>query len=226
MHTSIDMGGNNLNAVGTVVANSATVNTVSGQSGSFSVSLVSNGPITAGGDIRSTGGWIVTRSGKGWMDETHGGGLYMSDNDWLRILNNKGFYTGGEIRGGKVRSDGDVSVGGVLDLDKINVANTYCPKDGSVSRTATGAPLSCQSGIWQDIKFSFKIGGTFQVWPGQTVNLGRFKLCINTYRIDGRELAITELIPTDGPDENGYMNWRATNATQYSPYYMGIYCFI
>lgn len=51
MHTSIDMGGNNLNAVGTVVANSATVNTVSGQSGSFSVSLVSNGPITAGGDI-------------------------------------------------------------------------------------------------------------------------------------------------------------------------------
>ncbi|ECU8583487.1 hypothetical protein B7072_19670 [Salmonella enterica subsp. enterica serovar Typhimurium] len=85
---------------------------------------------------------------------------------------------------------------------------------------------TCQSGLWQGIKFSFKIGGTFQVWPGQTVNLGRFKLCINTYRIDGRELAITELIPTDGPDENGYMNWRATNATQYSPYYMGIHCFI
>lgn len=148
MHTSIDMGGNNLNAVGTVVANSATVNTVSGQSGSFSVSLVSNGPITAGGDIRSTGGWIVTRSGKGWMDETHGGGLYMSDNDWLRILNNKGFYTGGEIRGGKVRSDGNVSVGGVMELDKINVADTHCDKDGSVSRTVTGAPLSCQSGIW------------------------------------------------------------------------------
>ncbi|EAB3510115.1 shufflon system plasmid conjugative transfer pilus tip adhesin PilV [Salmonella enterica] len=151
MHTSIDMGGNNLNAVGTVVANSATVNTVSGQSGSFSVSLVSNGPITAGGDIRSTGGWIVTRRGKGWMDETHGGGLYMSDNDWLRILNNKGFYTGGEIRGGKVRSDGNVSVGGVMELDKINVADTHCDKDGSVSRTVTGAPLSCQSGIWQNV---------------------------------------------------------------------------
>ncbi|RII45146.1 shufflon system plasmid conjugative transfer pilus tip adhesin PilV, partial [Salmonella enterica] len=143
MHTAIDMGGNNLNSVGTVTASN-----VAAQNGNFGVSLVSNGPVTAGGDIRSTGGWIVTRSGKGWMDETHGGGLYMSDNDWLRILNNKGFYTGGEIRGGKVRSYGDVSVGGVLDLDKINVANTYCPKDGSVSRTATGAPLSCQSGIW------------------------------------------------------------------------------
>ncbi|EEP5105107.1 shufflon system plasmid conjugative transfer pilus tip adhesin PilV [Salmonella enterica] len=143
MHTAIDMGGNNLNNVGTVTASN-----VAAQNGNFGVSLVSNGPVTAGGDIRSTGGWIVTRSGKGWMDETHGGGLYMSDNDWLRILNNKGFYTGGEIRGGKVRSDGNVSVGGVLDLDQINVANTYCPKDGSVSRTATGAPLSCQSGIW------------------------------------------------------------------------------
>ncbi|EAQ3782939.1 hypothetical protein E6V66_23285 [Salmonella enterica] len=84
----------------------------------------------------------------------------------------------------------------------------------------------CQSGIWKDINFSLRIGGTFQIWPGQTVNLGRFKLCINTYRIDGRELAITELIPTDAPDANGYMNWRATNATQYAPYYMGIYCFI
>ncbi|EAS2295759.1 shufflon system plasmid conjugative transfer pilus tip adhesin PilV [Salmonella enterica] len=143
MHTAIDMGGNNLNSVGTVTASN-----VAAQNGNFGVSLVSNGPVTAGGDIRSTGGWIVTRSGKGWMDETHGGGLYMSDNDWLRILNNKGFYTGGEIRGGKVRSEGDVSAGGILTLDKINVAGTSCPTTGAISRTATGAQLSCQSGVW------------------------------------------------------------------------------
>ncbi|MGW06291.1 hypothetical protein EEP06_23970 [Salmonella enterica] len=100
--------------------------------------------------------------------------------------------------------------------------------DFSTTNPDTGLALgqTCQSGIWKDINFSLKVAGTFQVWPGQTVNLGRFKLCINTYRIDGRELAITELIPTDGPDANGYMNWRATNATQYSPYYMGIHCFI
>ncbi|EDV9972774.1 shufflon system plasmid conjugative transfer pilus tip adhesin PilV [Salmonella enterica subsp. houtenae] len=144
MHTAIDMGGNNLNSVGTVTASN-----VAAQNGNFGVSLVSNGPVTAGGDIRSTGGWIVTRSGKGWMDETHGGGLYMSDNDWLRILNNKGFYTGGEIRGGKVRSEGDVSAGGILTLDKINVAGTSCPTTGAISRTATGAQLSCQSGLWK-----------------------------------------------------------------------------
>ncbi|ELK9220114.1 shufflon system plasmid conjugative transfer pilus tip adhesin PilV [Salmonella enterica] len=143
MHTAIDMGGNNLNSVGTVTASN-----VAAQNGNFGVSLVSNGPVTAGGDIRSTGGWIVTRSGKGWMDETHGGGLYMSDNDWLRILNNKGFYTGGEIRGGKVRSDGDVSVAGILTLDQINVAGTWCPTTGAVSRTVKGDQLTCQSGIW------------------------------------------------------------------------------
>ncbi|WP_242617753.1 shufflon system plasmid conjugative transfer pilus tip adhesin PilV, partial [Salmonella enterica] len=80
--------------------------------------------------------------------------------------------------------DGDVSAGGILTLDKINVAGTACPVNGAISRDTAGATLSCQSGLWKDINFSLKVAGTFQVWPGQTVNLGRFKLCINTYRID------------------------------------------
>lgn len=143
MQTAIDMGGNNLNNTGTVNAN-----TVAAQQGNFGVSLVSNGPITGGGDIRSTGGWIVTRSGRGWMDETHGGGLYMSDNDWVRSLNNKGIYTGGELRGGQVRAERDLSAGGILKLDQVNVAGSACPVNGAISRDATGATLSCQSGIW------------------------------------------------------------------------------
>ncbi|EAU0298151.1 shufflon system plasmid conjugative transfer pilus tip adhesin PilV [Salmonella enterica] len=167
MHTAIDMGGNNLNNVGTLNAN-----TVSAQRGNFGVSLVSNGPITAGGDIRSTGGWIVSRSGKGWMDETHGGGIYMSDNDWLRILNNKGLFTGGQIRGGQLRSDGNVSVAGVMELEKINVAGTHCDKDGSVSRTAPGAPLSCQSGLWVGID-SYPLGSPIP-WPSTTPPPGYF----------------------------------------------------
>ncbi|ENN0119899.1 shufflon system plasmid conjugative transfer pilus tip adhesin PilV [Salmonella enterica] len=222
MHTAIDMDGNNLSNAGDITGKQAII---SGQSASINGEIKGQ-QATITGDIKSTGGWITTQGNKGWLNETYGGGFYMSDSSWMRSLNNKGIYTAGEIRGGQLRSDGNVSVGGVLELERISVANTYCPKDGSVSRTATGAPLSCQSGRWKDINFSFRVGATFQVWPGQTVNLGRFKLCINSYRIDGRELAITELIPTDDPDEKGYMNWRATNATQYSPYYMGIHCFI
>ncbi|EHI5301718.1 shufflon system plasmid conjugative transfer pilus tip adhesin PilV [Salmonella enterica] len=217
MHTSIDMSGNNLNSAGVV----------NGRYGNFDVSIVSNGPVTAGGDIRSTGGWIISRHGRGWMDETHGGGFYMMDNEWIRSLNNKNIYTGGQLKGGSVRSDGDLSAGGILKLDQVNVAGTWCPQNGAISHDSSGGILSCKSGRWQNVgKTTWKVGGTFTVWPGQTQDLGRFKLCINTYRIDGREMALTQLIPTDAPDADGNMNWRAYNGTQYSAYYMGIHCFI
>ncbi|EBG1930747.1 shufflon system plasmid conjugative transfer pilus tip adhesin PilV [Salmonella enterica] len=217
MHTSIDMGGNNLNSAGVV----------NGRYGNFDVSVVSNGPVTAGGDIRSTGGWIISRHGRGWMDETHGGGFYMTDNEWILSLNNKSIYTGGQLKGGSVRSDGDLSAGGILKLDQVNVAGTRCPQKGAISYDSSGGILTCQYGRWQSPgKTTWKVGGTFTVWPGQTQDLGRFKLCINTYRIDGREMALTQLIPTDAPDADGNMNWRAYNGTQYSAYYMGIHCFI
>ncbi|EAA8947187.1 shufflon system plasmid conjugative transfer pilus tip adhesin PilV [Salmonella enterica] len=211
MHTSIDMGGNNLDSAGTV----------SGQQGNFSLS------VTAGGDIRSNNGWLITRSGKGWLNESHGGGFYMSDNDWIRSVNNKGIYTGGQLKGGSVRSDSDLSAGGILKLDQVNVAGTWCPQKGALSYDSSGGILLCQSGRWKNAeKTTWKVGGTFTVWPGQTQDLGRFKLCINTYRIDGREMALTQLIPTDSPDADGNMNWRAYNGTQYYAYYMGIHCFI
>ncbi|SQD11228.1 Uncharacterised protein [Escherichia coli] len=38
--------------------------------------------------------------------------------------------------------------------------------------------------------------------------LRRFKLCINTYRIDGREMAETEVVPIDMPDSNGEMTCK------------------
>ncbi|ECC1750231.1 shufflon system plasmid conjugative transfer pilus tip adhesin PilV [Salmonella enterica subsp. diarizonae] len=205
MHTAIDMNGNNLNSAGDVNGQRATMN----------------------GDIKSTNGWIVTQGSKGWLNESHGGGFYMSDNDWVRSLNNKGIYTGGQLKGGSVRSDGDLSAGGILKLDQVNVAGTWCPQNGAISHDNSGGILSCQSGRWKNQgKMTWKVGGTFTVWPGQTQDLGRFKLCINTYRIDGREMALTQLIPTDSPDADGNMNWRAYNGTQYYAYYMGIHCFI
>nr|WP_242647297.1 hypothetical protein [Salmonella enterica] len=49
--------------------------------------------------------------------------------------------------------------------------------------------------------------------------LGRFKLCINTYRIDGREMAETEVVPIDMPDSNGEMTWQAKNSHSIRPTY-------
>lgn len=149
MHTAIDMNGNNLDNAGDIKGKQAIISGgISGQSATISGEIKGQ-QATISGDIKSTGGWITTQGNKGWMNETHGGGFYMSDSSWIRSLNNKGIYTAGEIRGGQLRSDGDASVAGILKLEKINVADTSCPTNGAVSRTATGAPLSCQSGLWR-----------------------------------------------------------------------------
>jgi hypothetical protein len=71
-----------------------------------------------GGDIRSTDGTLVTRGNKGWTNETHQGGFYMSDDDWVRSLN-KGIYTASRFVA-SVRADGRLSVGEVLQLDAVN----------------------------------------------------------------------------------------------------------
>ncbi|MDS0573107.1 shufflon system plasmid conjugative transfer pilus tip adhesin PilV [Escherichia coli] len=134
MHTAINMGGNNINNTGNINGQSATLK----------------------GDITSEDGWLITRNNKGWMNITHGGGFTMTDSQWIRAVNGKGITTTGEIKGGKVsggtvRSDGRLSTGEYLQLDKTATAGTKCAPDGLVGRTSTGAILSCQSGVWRTI---------------------------------------------------------------------------
>ncbi|MYO32566.1 hypothetical protein DCI59_25200, partial [Salmonella enterica subsp. enterica serovar Kentucky] len=57
---------------------------------------------------------------------------------------------------------------------------------------------TCQSGTWKSSSASIWTNiKTFTLYPKNTQVLGRFKLCINTYRIDGREMAETEVVPID-----------------------------
>lgn len=169
MHTAIDMNGNNLDNAGDIQGKQAIISgEIKGQQATIS------------GDIKSTGGWITTQGSKGWMNETYGGGFYMSDSSWIRSLNNKGIYTAGEIRGGQLRSDGDASVAGILKLDQINVADTSCPTDGAVSRTATGAILSCQSGRWRSPSPA----------DGVYASLGSFKGVYNGSNTTGKQFKI------------------------------------
>ncbi|EIZ3521698.1 shufflon system plasmid conjugative transfer pilus tip adhesin PilV [Escherichia coli] len=208
MNTAINMGGNNLNNAGNVNGQSATLK----------------------GDVTSENGWLITKNDKGWKNITYGGGFTMTDSQWIRAVGGKGIITTGEIKGGKVsggtvRSDGRLSTGEYLQLDKTAVANTKCSPDGLVGRTSTGAILSCQSGTWKSSSASIWTNiKTFTLYPKNTQVLGRFKLCINTYRIDGREMAETEVAPIDMPDSNGEMTWQAKNYTQYSSYFMKITC--
>lgn len=151
MHTAIDMNGNNINSGGTVnAATGAFTGQVTAGGNVAAVGNVTAGNgMTANNDIRSNNGWVITRGSKGWMNETHGGGFYMSDDQWVRSVNNKNIYTGGQVRGGSVRSDGRLSTGDVLQLDAVNTAGASCATNGLVSRDAAGAILSCQSGAWK-----------------------------------------------------------------------------
>lgn len=157
MHTAIDMNGNNINSGGTVNAATgaftgnvtAGSNITAGSNLAANNNVTANNGITANNDIRSNNGWIITRGAKGWLNETYGGGFYMSDDQYVRAVNNKNIYTGGQVRGGTVRADGRLSTGEALQLDGVFTAGTGCSPNGLVGRDASGALLSCQDGIWR-----------------------------------------------------------------------------
>ncbi|HGC5011077.1 TPA: shufflon system plasmid conjugative transfer pilus tip adhesin PilV [Escherichia coli] len=130
MHTGIDMNNNSI----------TNINEASGKNARFS------------GDVTSNR----------WL-HPNGGGFTMTDSQWIRAVNNKGITTEGELKGGKVsggtvRSEGRLSTGEYLQLDKTATAGTSCSPDGLVGRDSTGAILSCQSDTWQK-----NGGGTVQM---------------------------------------------------------------
>lgn len=154
MHTAIDMNANDLNSAGAINARDGNFsNAVKGVTGTFSGDVSGangnfNQKLNANSDITSAGGWLVTRGSFGWQNSTWGGGFYMSDSDWIRAVNNKNIYTGGQVRGGTVRSDGRLSTGEYLQLDAVVTAGTACPTNGLISRDASGAVMSCKNKIW------------------------------------------------------------------------------
>ncbi|EEY8151421.1 shufflon system plasmid conjugative transfer pilus tip adhesin PilV [Escherichia coli] len=131
MHTGIDMNNNSI----------TNINEASGKNARFS------------GDVTSNR----------WL-HPNGGGFTMTDSQWIRAVNNKGITTEGELKGGKVsggtvRSEGRLSTGEYLQLDKTATAGTSCSPDGLVGRDSKGAILSCQSGLWQRVSGSTVLTG-------------------------------------------------------------------
>ncbi|HFV0858695.1 TPA: shufflon system plasmid conjugative transfer pilus tip adhesin PilV [Escherichia coli] len=191
MHTAINMGGNDINNAGNLNGQKATVK----------------------GDITSEDGWFITRNNKGWMNTTHGGGFTMTDSEWIRAVNNKGITTEGELKGGKVsggtvRSDGRLSTGEYLQLEKTATAGASCSPNGLVGRDSTGAILSCQSGSWKGNKEKehFTVYGTsgcghtvsYAVCPsGSTLVSGGYQL--TAWSQDNRN-------PFNSPDST-YPDW-------------------
>ncbi|MHC5208979.1 shufflon system plasmid conjugative transfer pilus tip adhesin PilV [Pseudomonas chlororaphis] len=145
MNTAINMAGNNLNNAGTVNA------------GTVAATAVTTNTMTASGNISAanatiagettTGGWFRTTGDSGWYNQKWNGGWYMSDPAWVRSYGDKGVYTGGEMRGGKLTSTGRTEVGEYVKLNAVVNEGDYCEADGLVSRHASGL-LICQGNRW------------------------------------------------------------------------------
>ncbi|MGV4089557.1 MULTISPECIES: shufflon system plasmid conjugative transfer pilus tip adhesin PilV [Citrobacter freundii complex] len=131
MHTAIDMGGNNLNSVGTI----------NGQTGTFSGNVSgSNGIFTS--NVSGANGSFTQNITAGAQVK---GATVRADSD---ISAGRNITATNEVSGATVKATGNLSAGGVLQLDRINVAGIACYPNGQISRDANGGILSCQSGAW------------------------------------------------------------------------------
>lgn len=141
MNTALDMGANDINNAKTTTTTTLNAKDVNATN--------LNATTTRTQGETYTGGWFRTTGDSGWYNEKWGGGFNMTDSTWIRAYNNKSIYTSGEMRAGSLRSDGDVSVAGIIKPEKISVAGATCPAIGAISRDTSGGILSCQSGVWR-----------------------------------------------------------------------------
>lgn len=101
-------GATNVTASGTVAAATVTASGNISAAGNVNAtnSIVAGNAVYAPNYFRSTGG-------TGWINETYGGGFYMSDTSWVRVYGNKGLYTAGQIYSStSMRADGNITIGG------------------------------------------------------------------------------------------------------------------
>lgn len=96
-----------------------------------------------------TGGWFRTTGDAGWYSEKYGGGIYMTDWSWVRIYNDKGLYTGGQIQGGTIQSNGRLTANEYIQINGGASAGSGCAPNGLIGRDGNGAILNCQSGVWR-----------------------------------------------------------------------------
>lgn len=164
MHTSIDMGVNNLNNVATVQGQNGNFSgEVRGGNGIFSNEVRGyNGIFT--NEVRGTyGNFSLNLSAAG---QVRGNNLW-SDSD-VNAMGN--IAANGQITGTTLRAHGNLSAGGVLQLDQVNNPGWACYPNGTISRDYSGAVLSCQYGVWR--KPVSTLERTTWTIPGAVENYG------------------------------------------------------
>ncbi len=140
MGTTLNMGSNDISSaktIGTQTLNaSADVNTARLTA---TQSVQSNGTITANGNITSRNSIRADGSISAGGNVTASGSMTASGN----------VTAGNDVTAsGTLRGNNDLVLGGVVKLQQVNSAGSYCDTWGAISRDGTGGILSCQSGVW------------------------------------------------------------------------------
>jgi hypothetical protein len=63
--------------------------------------------INASAAITVTSEWFRSNGNNGWYSNSYGGGIYMTDSSWLRLYNNVGLLTGGQVQAGSLQINGN-----------------------------------------------------------------------------------------------------------------------
>ena len=102
------------------------------------ISETSSGVLEATGTFKAntfyTGNWFRSTGTSGWFNDTYGGGIYMADNTYVRVYNNKHFYCDSSIvtRGALLSHTSLNSYSGQLIISMNNSNNsTIFRDDGS-----------------------------------------------------------------------------------------------
>ncbi|EME9831900.1 shufflon system plasmid conjugative transfer pilus tip adhesin PilV, partial [Salmonella enterica] len=233
MNTALDMNGKNVNRAGNLLVTS------DGKSSDDHGSSGSTGFVGWASGSASGTASDATSLRAGMYFSTSAPSSSDKESVWIKTTSNTSLDVTGKVRAATVKGTRLITSEGYLMPGKTVTANTSCTPaalgisdlladtTGLVAHDSTGATLSCQSGSWKSIGSAapWTSVTSFTLYPTTTKALGKFKLCVNTYRIDGKETAMTRVWPTDNPDVNGEMNWSAYNGTLYSSYYITVHCF-
>lgn len=159
MGTTLNMGGNdisNARTIGTQTVNaSADVNTArltANQSIQSNGTINANGSITTGSNIAAGGNITTSSSMVANGNITSNSSIGAAGN----ITANGSMAASGNVTAnndvtanGTLRGNNDLVLGGVMKLMQVNSEGTPCDTWGAISRTAEGAILSCQKGVWR-----------------------------------------------------------------------------
>lgn len=154
---------------GITSAGDITANTNIVAAGNFSTTngnfVTTNGNISAGGNITS-GTLNVANHSFTTNDWTMGtganaGGWFMTDTTWMRVKNDKGILTNGEIRGGTVASNGIINAESYVQVGAHHTSGTACTDGVTPGGTRvpsklardniTGFLLECVGGVWKNV---------------------------------------------------------------------------